>query len=71
MNAKKTAGDYVREWRERDGLTKQAAAKKLGVTSTHIYYLETGQRFASPPMAIMLAKITGQPMTIFLNMKAR
>lgn len=68
---KKTAGDHVREWRERDKLTKRAAAIKLGVTPTHVYYLETGRRYASPMVATMLAKLTGQPVTLFLNMRPR
>ena len=67
----KDAGDYIRDWRARHDLTKVAAGAILGITPTHLYYLETGRRFASPVIADALSKLTGQPITVFLNMKAR
>lgn len=65
------AGVYIRAWRAEHGLSKRAAGAILGLTGSHIGYLETGQRFASPLIADALSRLTGQPITTFLNMKAR
>lgn len=65
------AGIHIRAWRAEHGLSLRAAGAILGLTGSHIGYLETGQRFASPLIADALARLTGQPITTFLNMKAR
>jgi transcriptional regulator with XRE-family HTH domain len=65
------AGTHIRAWRTEHGLSKRAAGRILGLTGSHIGYLESGQRFASPLIAEALSKLTGQPITVFLNMKAR
>lgn len=68
---KKDAGYYLRVWRAERNLSMYEAAPVFGIKSSMWSLLEDGLRFASPRLARKLAKATGGPLEVFLNMEGK
>lgn len=55
----KVDGQRLRELRENAGMTLAQLAAKASVSTSHLSYLEIGERSASPPMAARIAQALG------------
>jgi len=51
-----TFGRFLSSWRESEGLTQVAFAKKLGLSAANLCDLEQGRRIPSPTRAKQIAK---------------
>ncbi len=57
----------LRDLRKRSGLTVEAAAERLGLSSAHLSRLETGQRQPSLPVLLTLARAYGTTVSDLLG----
>ena len=60
-------GKFLKDTRQKMGITQEALAEKLGVTQTAISFRECGYRSISAIYADKLARITGIPAGRFLG----
>jgi transcriptional regulator with XRE-family HTH domain len=66
--ARKTINQLIREAREDAGLTREAAAWKLGVSVSTLYKIEAGEtKDVSVKRITAIAKLTGKPLSFFME----
>jgi HTH-type transcriptional regulator/antitoxin HigA len=56
-----TAGDFIAEWMEGEGINAAELARRLGVTSKHVSELLSGKAPLSHRLALALERVTGVP----------
>jgi transcriptional regulator with XRE-family HTH domain len=56
-----TFASMIKAWREAEGMTQTAFAKKIGLTVQNFNDLEKGRRIPSPTRAAKIAKKLGLP----------
>jgi transcriptional regulator with XRE-family HTH domain len=64
-------GDRIRELREAHGLTRDALARKVGVSAVYIKKLEAGERTPTLPTLTLIARALGAAVRIELVDKRR
>jgi transcriptional regulator with XRE-family HTH domain len=52
-------GRHLRDWRLRQGLSQEGAARKLGVAASTWGHWETGARLPTPRLLLLLREMTG------------
>ncbi|MEV0964411.1 MULTISPECIES: helix-turn-helix domain-containing protein [unclassified Streptomyces] len=62
-----SVASQLRDLRKRGGLTVEAAAERLGLSSAHLSRLETGQRQPSLPVLLTLARAYGTTVSDLLG----
>lgn len=63
-----TVGLFIRAFRESEGLSQTAFAKKLKVSRANICDLEKGRKNISPGRAVQIAKVLGVPETALIQL---
>lgn len=60
-----TAGDFVADWMETEGINAAELARRLGVSPKHVSELLSGKAPLSHPLALALERVTGIPARIW------
>ena len=60
-------GNYLHDYRSKNGLSQRALGEQLGVTQTTIMYLETGQRGPSVKLARKISDMLCIPLDKLLR----
>lgn len=67
--AEQDVRQILRVFRAERHLTQGAAGRLVGISASHWSYLEAGRRKASPWLAKRLAKVTGLPFELLLQLE--
>lgn len=62
----KAFGMFIRNAREKKGLTQHDVAVQLGISDSHYAYFESGQRKTTLPVALNLCTILGVDLNDFI-----
>lgn len=66
----KTAGDAIREWREKNGYSQEDFAEALGYSRARrdmIAHIECGRRKLPRKLLLEVSKITGIPIDVLIK----
>lgn len=63
-----TVAMFLRAFRESEGLSQAAFAKKLKLSRANLCDLEKGRKNISPERAVQIAKVLGVPETVLIQL---
>lgn len=63
-----TLASFLSSWRESEGLTQVAFAKKLGISPANLCDIEKGRQVVSPKKAAEIAKKIGYSETVLVEL---
>lgn len=66
-----TFGSTLRAWRECEEESMDTFAKKMGISKTTLYELETGKRIPTPKRTAKIAKKLGLPESSLIELSLR